>query len=162
MDVRATGMDGLLLAGSIHLALLVAAVWASGAAKPKSGRARQHLSFLLVWTDMLQLAFVLLAYLSAAAYGAALLKAGWIGKAGGCVFVALNLVATVGIVLAGGGSTFAAGLVFVLTIPFMVFVLPYFMGVVLVRRGSREGAAFEKKPSQPTLLWQDNSRNKER
>lgn len=28
---------------------------------------------------------------------------------------------------------------YVLTIPFVVFVLPYFVGVALVRRGSRAG-----------------------
>jgi hypothetical protein len=51
---------------------------------------------------------------------------------------------TVGTVLAGGASTFAAGLVFLSTIPFMVFVLPYIIGVVLVRRGSFALAAIEK------------------
>jgi len=32
----------------------------------------------------------------------------------------------------------------ILTAPFMMFVLPYFVGVALVRRGSRAGAAIER------------------
>jgi hypothetical protein len=160
------GLTSLLIGSALWLANLIFryAVVASGAADQQAGVEDQAwfahkyllglqdqpswMEFLLVWTDMLQLAFVLLAYLSGAACGAALRKAGWVGKAGGYVFVALNLVAalfmTVGIVLAGAGSIFAAELVLILTIPFMVFILPYFMGVVLVRRGSREGAAIEQ------------------
>jgi hypothetical protein len=41
---------------------------------------------LLVWTDMLQLAFVILAYLAAAA----LVRVGWLGRLGGSVFVGLT------------------------------------------------------------------------
>ena len=39
----------------------------------------------------------------------------------------------VGLILAGSGSTAAAWTVYVLTIPFMMFILPYFMGVVLIQ-----------------------------
>jgi hypothetical protein len=70
-----------------------------------------------------------------------LINAGWVGKVGGIIFVGLNLAlvfaVTAGFLLAGGGSMAAAWTVFVLTIPFMVFVLPYFMGVALVGRGER-------------------------
>jgi len=51
--------------------------------------------------------------------------------------VALTLAVTAGPVLAGSGNVAAAWTVFVLTIPFMVFVLPYFVGVALIRHGSR-------------------------
>jgi hypothetical protein len=102
--------------------------------------------FLLVWTDMMQVAFVLLAYLAAAAYGMALIRAGWLGKTGGRVFVALNLAlalaVTTGLILAG--SVVAAWTVFILTIPFMVFILPYFAGVALIRRGSHQEWAVRK------------------
>lgn len=98
------------------------------------------MELLLVWTDVLQLAFVSLAYLAAAAYGSALVTAGWLGKVGG-LFVALNLalallVAT-GLFLAGGDSATAAWLVFVLTIPFVAFILPYFLGLALIRQSGR-------------------------
>jgi hypothetical protein len=98
------------------------------------------MEFLLVWTDITQLAFVLLAYLAAAAFGAALLRVGWLRKVGANVFVGLNLTlalaVTIGLILAG--SAVAAWTVFILTIPFMVFILPYFAGVALMRRGSRQ------------------------
>lgn len=154
--IPALGLAGLLAGTAFWLANLVFryAIVASGAAgmqaevEDRAWFANEYLrglpgepswmELLLVWTDMLQLAFVLLAYLSATAFGAALTRAGWIGKAGGSVFVALNLALalamTVGIILAGSGSVVAAWTVFVLTIPFMVFILPYFLGVVLIRR----------------------------
>ena len=153
------GLAGLLVGTALWLANLVFryAVVASGAAglqaevEDRAWVAHEYLlglqgepswmEFLLVWTDITQLAFVLLAYLAAAAFGAALVKAGWIGKTGGHVFVALNLalalVATIGLILAG--SAVAAWTVFILTIPFMAFILPYFVGVALMRR-ERDGA----------------------
>ena len=94
------------------------------------------MDLLLVWTDMLQLAFVVLAYLAAAAFGAALSKAGWLGRLGGVAFVGLNLVLAftvmAGIILAGYGSAAAAWAAYILTIPFLVFILPYFVGVALL------------------------------
>jgi hypothetical protein len=98
------------------------------------------MELLLVWTDMLQLAFVSLAYLAAAAYALALVRVGWLGKAGGGLFVCLNLALAL-LVVAGlflaGAITIAAWLVFVLTIPFMAFILPYFLGLDLIRRSGR-------------------------
>ena len=152
------GLAGLLVGGAVWLANLVFryAVVASGAAEMQAaveGRAwvaheylrglrgePSWMEFLLVWTDMLQLAFVLLAFLATAAFGVALMKAGWTGRVGGGIFAGLNLAlvltVTLAIVLAGSGSV-AAWAVFVLTIPFMAFILPYFMGAALVGRGSR-------------------------
>jgi hypothetical protein len=151
------GLAGLLGGTAMWLANLVFryAVVASGAAglqaevENRAWVAHEYLlglaaelswmEFLLVWTDMMQLAFVLLTYLAAAAFGAALIKAGWIWKIGGRIFVALNLAlalaVTIGLILAG--SVVAAWTVFILTIPFMVFVLPYFVGVALLGRGSQ-------------------------
>jgi hypothetical protein len=113
------------------------------------------MELLLVWADMLQLAFVLLAYLAAAAFGAALVKSGWIGKTGGHVFVALNLAlalaVTIGLIQAG--SAVAAWTMFILTIPFMVFILPYFVGVALMGRRNDGGVEIRReRPSQPMPL----------
>jgi len=95
------------------------------------------MELLLVWTDMLQLAFVVLAYLAAVAFGAALLRAGWLGRLGGVAFVGLNLMlaltVTAGIILAGDGSAAPARAVYILAITFMVFVLPYLAGESLLR-----------------------------
>lgn len=149
------GLAGLLIGAAVWLANLVFryAVVASGAAGMQAGVedrawfAHEYLrglagepswmAFMLVWNDMLQLAFVILAYLSTAAFGAALTRAGWLGRVGGRVFVAFNLapaLATMtGIILAGYGSAVGAWTALILTIPFMVFVLPYFLGAALIR-----------------------------
>lgn len=156
----ALGLVGLLVAAPVWLANLVFryAVVASGAAgmqarqEDRAWVAYEYLrglpdepswmELLLVWTDMLQLAFVLTGYLAAAAFGVALLKVGWLGRTGGKIFVILNLalalVLTAGMVLAGGGSTVGAWAAYILAIPFMVFILPYFVGVVLLRRGGSD------------------------
>jgi hypothetical protein len=150
----AIGMFGLVAGTAIWLANLVFryAVVASGAAglqaeaEDRAWVANEYLrglegkpswmELLLVWTDMLQLSFVVLAYVATAALGAALVGAGWLGRFGGSVFVGLNvaLAFTViaGIILAGYGSVAGAWIAYMLTIPFMVFVLPYFLGAVLL------------------------------
>jgi hypothetical protein len=150
----AIGMAGLVAGAAVWLANLVFryAVVASGAAglqaeaEDRAWVANEYLrglestpswmELLLVWTDMLQLAFVVLAYLAAAALGAALVGAGWLGRLGGSVFGGLNfaLAFTViaGIILAGYDSVAGARIAYVVSIPFMVFVLPYFLGAVLL------------------------------
>ena len=93
---------------------------------------------------MLQLAFVVLAYLAAAAIGAALVDAGWLGIFGGSAFVERNLALafalTAGIILAGYGSAAGAWTAYVLSIPFIVVVLPYFLGAALLAAESPNGA----------------------
>lgn len=73
-----------------------------------------------------------------AALGSAIVRAGWFGRTGGRVAVGLPLGLTVavvaGLVAAGAGSEAGAWIVFVLTIPFVVFVVPFGVGVALVRR----------------------------
>jgi hypothetical protein len=79
-------------------------------------------------------------------FGAALVRVGWIGESGGHVFVTLNLALalamTAGMILAGSGSAAAAWTVFILAIPFMVFVLPYFVGVALMNVGATGASRF--------------------
>ncbi len=88
---------------------------------------------------------MLLAYLTAAALGTALVRARYIGTSGGGAFVALNLVlattVVTSIVLAGAGSVVGAWAAFVVTIPFMAFVLPYLLGVALIRAGAGNSLA---------------------
>jgi hypothetical protein len=148
------GMAGLVSGAAVWMVNLVFryAVVASGAAglqaeaEERSWVANEYLrglegtpswmDLLLVWTDMLQLAFVILAYLAAAALGTALVGAGWLGRLGGSVFVGLNLAlafaVVTGMILAGYGSAAGAWTAYVLSIPFMVFVPPYFLGAVLL------------------------------
>jgi hypothetical protein len=157
------GLAGLLVGAAVWLANLVfryAAV-APGAAsfqarvEDRAWVANEYLRglggepswmrFLLVWTDMLQLAFVLLAYLATAAFGVSLMRIGWLGKSGGSVFIALNfvlaLVVTTGIILAGVSSVVAAWTAYILTAPFMVFILPYFVDTALLKGGGGKSTA---------------------
>jgi len=167
------GLAALLVGTASWLANLVFryAVVASGAAglqtevEDRAWVAHEYLlglqgepswmELLLMWTDMLQLAFVLLAYLASAAFGAALVRVRWLGKVGGNVFVALNLALALAVaivlILAGSGSAVAAWTVFILTISFMVFILPYFMGVALIQRGSRQERAVRKNLPAPEV-----------
>ena len=105
----ALGLAGLLSGAAVWLVNLLFryAVVASGAAglqaevEDRAWVANEYLrglegtpswmELMLVWTDMLQLVFVVLAYLAAAALGTALVGAGWLGRFGGSVFVGLNL-----------------------------------------------------------------------
>ena len=157
----AIGMAGLVSGASVWLANLVFryAIVASGASslqamvEDRAWVANEYLrslkgtpswmDLMLVWTDMLQLAFVVLAYL-AAALGAALVGAGWLGRFGGSVFVGLNVALAFalisGIILAGYGSVPGAWMAYVLSIPFMVFVLPYFLGAIFLTVESPNGA----------------------
>ena len=158
----AIGMAGLVSGAAVWLANLVFryAVVASGAAglqaeaEDRAWVANEYLrglegtpslmELLLVWTDMLQLAFVVLAYLATAGLGAALVDADWLGMFGGSVFVGLSLTLALtviaGMILAGYGSAAGAWTAYVLSIPFMVFVLPYFLGAVLLTVENSKGA----------------------
>ena len=156
----ALGLAGLMSGAAVWMVNLIFryAVVASGAAGLQAEAENQAwvaheylrgltgtpswMDLLLAWTDMLQLAFVVLAYLAAAALGRALVGAGWLGRFGGSVFVGLNLALVfaliTGAILAGYGSAVGAWTAFVLSIPFMVFVLPYFLGAALVTGGAAE------------------------
>lgn len=65
-----------------------------------------------------------LAYLSIAAYGAAMRKTGLAGKGWGRTFVAFGLIAV---------SGFVAGL---FGLPLLVPFMPYAMGMILLRRAT--------------------------
>jgi hypothetical protein len=99
------------------------------------------LTLLLVWLDLLQFAYVVLAYLSAATLGVAVYR--------GCVLTRnrMRAVAAAGVLLAaaalaGGvlGSTSAglgptgAGVAFAATIPFMTTLLPSMLGAAIRHR----------------------------
>lgn len=155
----ALGLAGLLVASAGWLVNLLFryAVVASGAAGLQAAvedrawvadvyllglpGAPSWMELLLVWTDLLQLAFVTMAYLAAAAMATSAARIGWLGRRTGRSLAALGLAAASGVVagavLAGAGSPAAATAVFVLTIPFMAFLLPYATGVALVWRAGR-------------------------
>jgi hypothetical protein len=93
---------------------------------------------LLVWLDLLQLAYVVLAYLSTALLAVALHRAGSLpvrpARAVVALGVGLAAAATVGAALGSAGASVgpaAAGVAFALTIPFMSTVLPALLGAAL-------------------------------
>jgi hypothetical protein len=80
---------------------------------------------LRLWSGAMYAAYMFLAYLSIAAYGTALRKAGWAGKGWGRAFVVFGLLAAVSFVSGGLLGT---------ALPLMVQFMPYAMGMILLRR----------------------------
>jgi len=78
-----------------------------------------------------------LSYLATSLYAMALGKVGLLAKFGGAVFVVLGAIATVlaliAIITPNGTGTLTHGL-FVFIIPAVPLILPYLIGVNLVRR----------------------------
>lgn len=81
--------------------------------------------------------YAVLTYLAASLYATALARVGLIGKLGATVFVALGVIASIFAVIAtvtpNQSGTSTHGL-FVLQIPAVPLILPYFIGVNLIRR----------------------------
>lgn len=115
------------------------------------------LVFLLVWFDLLQLAYVVTTYLGFGALAVALGRSGAIparaGRAVGAAGAGLAGLALLGGVLAGAvegvPGTVAAGAAFVLTIPFMTTLLPYALGVVVLVTGSKQVKEVSSSPLAP-------------
>jgi hypothetical protein len=80
-----------------------------------------------LWAGAMYAAYMILAYLSIASYGAAVLKTGWAGKGWGRTFVAFGLIAATGFAAQRGGA---------FDFPLMVQFMPYAMGMILLRRAS--------------------------
>src|SRR5918998_208151 len=84
------------------------------------------LVFTYVWVTLRRAASGLISSLVPAAYGAALARAGWIGRTGGSVFVVLGLA--LALVMGAGwivlGNPVVNFLLFFLGVPFMTVVLP--------------------------------------
>ena len=151
----------LLGAGSVGYLLNLLARWAvvlSGAAPAQAAVEDQawmasaylrgldgepsYLTYLLVWFDLVQVAYLVLSYASAVALAVALGRAGLLPARFSAVAartgVALAvLVCAAAIVAASDGpvGTVAAWTAFVLTIPFMSTLLPHLIGVGLLGSG---------------------------
>ena len=121
--------------------------WSAAEYLPGLAGEPPYLAFLLVWFDLLQVAYVVLTYLGCGALAVAL------GRSGAVPPGPARAVAVAGPVLAGlvvaaavvaGGvagppGTVAAEVAFVLTIPFMSTLLPHVLGIGLLRAARRPG-----------------------
>jgi hypothetical protein len=109
------------------------------------------LAVLLVWLDLAQLAYVVLAYLGYAGLASALGRSGTVAAPvargvarGGVGLAALTVAAAVGAgLLPATVAPAAAEAAFVLTIPFMSTLLPYAVGIGLLSRSTWPPAADE-------------------
>lgn len=98
------------------------------------------MTVLLVWLDLIQVAYLVLAYLGFAALAAALGRTGAIsGRAARAIAATGTAAATVTTVAAlvaaglpGAAGAVAASVAFVLTIPFMSTLVPALLGVALL------------------------------
>lgn len=120
------GLIALLIATVcwiLHLAfratVMVAVAQASAAAPP------EWYQPLRLWAGAMYAAYMVLAYLSIAPYGAGMQKTGWAGKGWGRTFVAFGLITA---------ATFVARLGW--DVPLAVQFMPYAMGMILLRRAS--------------------------
>jgi len=116
------GLIALLIATVcwiVHLTfratVMVAVAQASAAAPP------DWYQPLRLWAGAMYVGYMFLAYLSIAAYGAAMGKTGWAGKWWGRTFIAFGLVSAV----TGSGAS---------GVPLAVQFMPYAMGMILLRR----------------------------
>jgi len=82
---------------------------------------------LRLWSGGMYAAYMTLAYLATAAFGAAMLKTGLAGRRWGRAFVIFGLVATAGFL--GQTGAFSP--------PLIVQFMPYVMGIVLLRQAAR-------------------------
>lgn len=115
------------------------------------------LALLLVWLDMLQMAYVVLAYLATAALVTAARRAGLVGASAARTFTAAGVTLAGAVVVAGALGTApgigpaAAGVAFALTIPFMSTLLPTLFAAAMTRRhpdpGGRTRSAVESRPA---------------
>lgn len=119
------GLIALLIATVcwiVHLAfratVMVAVAQASAAAPP------DWYQPLRLWAGAMYAGYMFLAYLSIAAYGAAMRSTSLAGRGWGRTFVCFGLIAAAGFV--GGGFN----------LPLLVQFMPYAMGMILLRRAS--------------------------
>ncbi len=85
---------------------------------------------LRLWSGAMYVAYMFLAYLSIAAYGAGLRRTGWVGKGWGRVLVGFGLIGAAGFLAPGPFRP-----------PLVVQFAPYVMGMILLRQARVPQAA---------------------
>lgn len=141
------------LAGPLYLVgetLLLAAY----SAKVRSGQVPPVFVSLSEWQDILLFFGGVLTYAATAAFAVSLAQAGWLGRAGSRIFAGVSLVGLVCLVIRGLQFPDPAALSapwytmpgLITGIPAVPFIIPCLLGVVSLRRASREEPL---KPAEP-------------
>ena len=112
---------------ALHLAFRVTVIPHAAEQIALTGAAPPWFEPLRAWAGLMYAIYMVMAYLAIAAYGAAMRKTGWAGKAWGRAFAVFGLVAAVG---------FVAGLR-VFQPPLNVQFAPYAMGMLILRRAAQ-------------------------
>jgi hypothetical protein len=108
---------------AIHLAFRLTVVL-SLAQKTAGAALPEWYPPLSLWAGAMYAIYMSLAYLAIAAFGAAMLNVGWIGKGWGRTFFVFGLVAAAGFLTRTG----------VFDPPLVVNIMPYAMGMLLLRK----------------------------
>ena len=108
----------------LHLAFRATVMLA--AAQESAATAPTWYPPLRLWAGAMYAAYMVLAYLSIASYGAAMRKTRWVGKGWGRTFVLFGLVAVAGFV----------GRLGIFDLPLGVQFMPYAMGMILMRHST--------------------------
>ena len=112
---------------ALHLAFRATVILHAAEQIALTGVAPPWFEPLRAWAGLMYAIYMVMAYLAIAAYGAAMRKTGWAGKAWGRAFVVFGLVAAVGFV--AGLRAFQP--------PLVVQFAPYVMGMLILRRAAQ-------------------------
>lgn len=107
----------------IHLAFRAVVMVAAAEEMSVAGAAPPWYASWRPWAGLMYGIYMTMAYLSTAAYGAAMLTTGWAGRGWGRTFVAAGLLAAIGFVALRAFD-----------LPLLVQFMPYVMGILLLRR----------------------------
>lgn len=138
------GFTGMILAGPLYL-VGEAILLASFSALVRTGKVPEVFYSLSEFQDILLFFGGVLTYSAAAAYSISLYKAGWLGRRASRAFVVLSVLALLCLVTRGlqfpapdeSSMTWYTIPGFIAGIPAVPFIIPYFLGVVSLRRSSR-------------------------
>lgn len=141
------GLAAIILAGPLYL-IWNSFAFAANFLKEHSGQVPSAISSLSVMLDLILTLGGALTYLATAAFAASLGRTEWLGRKASRAYVIFNLVALLFLIIRGVSFPDPATLSipwytnpgFVVGIPAVPFIMPFFLGVMLLRRaGEKDG-----------------------
>ena len=142
------GFAAIILAGPLYLIFNTFEFGVSVAMEHTGQRPPTMVSLSVVVDALLSLGAAL-AYLATAAFAASLRRTEWLGRKAALAYIIVNFVALFFLVLRGltypdpaaADAAWYTGPGFVLSIPAIPFIMPFLLGVVLLRRAGDEQSA---------------------